>query len=124
MAKVGRPRARQGELARGAPKRHARGVGKMCAQTHEEPKRKQPHKGALGKRASRRTDKNQFWLGGRFFYTAWPRFGDQGKGKASWQDGRPNARRARARQGELARGARKRNARPVGKMGAQTHEAL
>src|ERR1700722_15002793 len=76
MAKVGRPRARQGELARGAPKRNARRVGKMGAQTHEEPYRKQPHKGALGKRASRRTDKNQFWLGGRFVYTAWPSFGN------------------------------------------------
>jgi hypothetical protein len=48
-------------------------------------------KGALGKKTSRRIDKNQFWLGGRVFNTASPRLGARTQGKASSQDGRPNA---------------------------------
>jgi hypothetical protein len=132
LAKVGRPRARQGELARGAPKCNARPVGKMGAQTHEEPQRnartavrkrtksrnENDHtKGALGKKTSRRTDKNQFWLGGRFFNTASPRLGARTQRKASSQDVRPNATQGKASwqeghpnamQGQLARWAPKR----------------
>jgi hypothetical protein len=48
-------------------------------------------KGALCKKTSRRTDKNQFWLGGRFFNTASPRLGARTQRKVSSQDGLPNA---------------------------------
>jgi hypothetical protein len=83
-------------------------------------------KGALGKKTSRRTDKNQFWLGGRVFNTASPRLGSRTQRKASSQDGRPNATQGKvswqeghpnAMQGQLARWAPKRMKRRNG-----THE--
>jgi hypothetical protein len=73
-------------------------------------------KGALGKKMSRRTDKNQFWLGGRVFNTASPRLGGRTQRKASLQDGRPNATQGKASwqeghpnamQGQLSRWAPK-----------------
>ena len=143
LAKVGRPRARQGELARGAPKCNARPVGKMGAQTHEEPQRnartavrkrtksrnENDHtKGALGKKTSRRTDKNQFWLGGRDFLIR-PRqgwapernarrvrnMGARTQCKVSSQHGCPNARRAVTKRTNSTGKARR-----VGKRSTQT----
>jgi len=90
----GRPNATQGDFARWSPKRKS------------HPQRKRPHKGALGKKTSWMTDKNQFWFRGRYFNTACPRLGDQGQGKASWQEGHANATR-----GQLARWVPKRRKR-------------
>jgi hypothetical protein len=81
-----------------------------------------PHKGALGKKTSQRMDKNQFWLGGRFFNTASPRLGPERNarrvrkmGANAMQGGRPNAKQCKVGAQMLPN-----NARQVRKMGAQT----
>jgi hypothetical protein len=61
-------------------------------------------------------DKNKFWLGGRLFNTASPRFGAPTQRKARPQDGRPNAT-----QGTSASWAPQRKAGHVRKSGAPTH---
>src|ERR1700678_25307 len=62
-------------------------------------------------------DKNKFWLGGRLFNTASPRLGARTQGKASSQDGRPNARKAVTKR---TRSLTKGKARGVCKRGTQT----
>jgi hypothetical protein len=131
---VGRPNATQGTFASWAPQctsatqtqgtirtsaswapqrnaRHVRNQHKVSwspkRKTH--PQRKRPHKGALGKKMSWRTDKNKFWLGGRLFNTASPRLGAA------------NATHIRKMGAVHKTGTyAKRNARHVRKMGAQT----
>jgi hypothetical protein len=49
------------------------------------------HKGELGKKTRRMTDKNRFWLRGRYFNTAWQgkaRKHEVGQGKARCQGAR------------------------------------
>jgi hypothetical protein len=61
-----------------------------------------------------RMDKNQFFLRGRVFNTTYPRLGDQGQGKLTWKEGRPNTT-----QGKLAIWVPKRT-KSRNKMDAQT----
>ena len=89
---------------------------RCSAKCKTHPQRKQPHKGALGKKMSWRMDKNKFWLGGRLFNTASPRLGTPTQRKSRPQDGRPNAT-----QDKSASCVPQRNARHVCKLGAQTH---